>query len=423
VLNHTNCTDALSAGAKALPDGVQAFAHTQATWRFLANPRVSPKDLAVPLLKAARETVAEQACEWVLCIHDWSRLNYGGHESKSDRLQMTHARDVGYELQSSLLASAADGAPLAVPAQNLVTAQGVWCCREDELSAGGQTHLDEVSERMRWLEEQQLGKPLVHIIDREADSAAHMRQWSGRGQHWLVRVKGGSSVQFGKRSMSIQQVAQQLTYEQVRQVQCKGKPAIQWIAGAQVVLTRKAKPSKCAPSGRRVAPIPGEPLGLRLVVSRLYDLQGKLVAEWYLLSALPETVSDAQIALWYYFRWQIESFFKLLKQAGHQLESWEQESGRAIFKRLLVATHACLLVWRLARERGEASEQARAFLVRLSGRQMKASRPVTMPALLDGAFMLFAMLEALEHHSPAELRAFADSVLIGEQNNRGRHAV
>lgn len=33
----------------------------------------------------------------------------------------------------------------------------------------------------------------------------------------------------------------------------------------------------------------------------------------------------------------IESFFKLLKQAGHQLESWQQESGLALAKRLLLA--------------------------------------------------------------------------------------
>jgi hypothetical protein len=109
-------------------------------------------------------------------------------------------------------------------------------------------------------------------------------------------------------------------------------------------------------------------------------------------------VSDAQIAQWYDFRWQIESFFKLLKQAGHQLERWEQESGSALFKRLLIATHACLLVWRLARERGEEARQTQAFLVRLSGHQMKASRPVTLSALLEGVFMLLALLETLEHH-------------------------
>lgn len=247
-MNHTNSANAFSAGVKALPDGVQAFAHTQATWWFLSNPRVSPKDLAVPLLKAARDAVAEQAGDWVLCIHDWSRLNYGGHESKPDRLQMTHERDIGYELQSSLLASATDGAPLAVPAQNLATAQGVWSCREESFSTGGQTHLDEVSDRMLWLEEQQLGKQLVHIIDREADSVAHMRRWSSRGQHWLVRVKGGSSVQLDNHSMSIKKVAEHLVFKQAREVQCKGKPAINWIASTQVVVTRNAKPSKRTPT-------------------------------------------------------------------------------------------------------------------------------------------------------------------------------
>jgi hypothetical protein len=68
--------------------------------------------------------VARQSGDWVLCVHDWSRVNYGNHQAKNDRLQMTHEHDVGYELQSSLLVGAGDGAPLAVAAQNLVTVEG-----------------------------------------------------------------------------------------------------------------------------------------------------------------------------------------------------------------------------------------------------------------------------------------------------------
>jgi hypothetical protein len=34
---------------------------------------------------------------------------------------------------------------------------------------------------------------------------------------------------------------------------------------------------------------------------------------------------------------------------------------------------------------------------------MKPSRPVTLPALLEGVFMLFAMLDPLEHYSPRHL--------------------
>jgi hypothetical protein len=67
-----------------------------------------------------------------------------------------------------------------------------------DITPDGQTHLDELSERMDWLEQQPFDKRLVHVIDREADSAAHMRQWSARGQHWLVRVKAASSVCFDR---------------------------------------------------------------------------------------------------------------------------------------------------------------------------------------------------------------------------------
>lgn len=117
---------------------------------------------------------------------------------------------------------------------------------------------------------------------------------------------------------------------------------------------------------------------------------------------------DEQIALWYYYRWQIESYFKLLKEAGHQLESWEQETGLAVFKRLLIAGSASVLAWRLMRATDEFGQRTRDFLMRLSGRQTKRTRPVTAPALLDGLFKLFAMLETLQLYSIDDLQKFAD---------------
>ena len=103
----------------------------------------------------------------------------------------------------------------------------------------------------------------------------------------------------------------------------------------------------------------------------------------------------------------IESFFKLLKGAGHQLESWEQETARATFNRILIATQACVMAWGLMQAQTEESIQTRLFLVRLSGRQMKRTRPVTLPALLDGLFTLFTVLETMENYSLDELKNFA----------------
>ncbi|MDR1647219.1 MAG: hypothetical protein LBR88_04175 [Zoogloeaceae bacterium] len=54
---------------------------------------------------------------------------------------------------------------------------------------------------------------------------------------------------------------------------------------------------------------------------------------------------------------------------------------------------------------------------------MKPSRPATMPALLEGVFMRFAMLETLEHYSPEQLRTFADSFLHAQQYYAGEQGV
>lgn len=404
---HSNSTQVLAAGVKALPDGTTAFAQTQALWRFLSNERITPADLAEPLRAVARTESANGCDRYVLCVHDWSRINFHTHTGKRDRVRMTHATDVGYELQSSLLVSDRDGLPLVAPVQNLVTAAGVWQSRaatiQDPLP-----HLEELTERMEWLETQGLNKPRVHIVDREVDSVAHLRRWSAHGWYWLIRAKEGARVHHDGRDRKLREVAAGLTFRRERAVTYQGHPAQQWLASTEVVLTRKAKPAGRDAGGKRLKREAGEALRVRLVVSRIHDDAGRPVAQWCLLTNVTAEVPDAQLALWYYYRWRIESYFKLLKAAGHQLESWEQETGQAVLKRLLIAGQACVLVWRLMRAQGEFAERTRSFLVRLSGRQMKRTRPVTAPALLDGLNKLFAMLETLHHYSLDDLEEFAN---------------
>jgi hypothetical protein len=102
--------------------------------------------------------------------------------------------------------------------------------------------------------------------------------------------------------------------------------------------------------------------------------------------------------------WQIESFYKLLKSAGQQVERWEQASAEAIAKRLAVASLACLAVWQLMGDESPAAEQVRGLLVRLSGRQMKRGVGATAPALLAGLEKLLAVLDVLADYPPDELR-------------------
>ena len=100
------------------------------------------------------------------------------HVNKPDTYAITHATDIGYDVQSSLLLSDRNGEPLAPVAQRLVSADGSYSTyAKNPLEAEPvKTHLDELSTCIEYLEGRGFEKPLVHIIDREGDSVGHIRQ-------------------------------------------------------------------------------------------------------------------------------------------------------------------------------------------------------------------------------------------------------
>ncbi|NJO16872.1 MAG: hypothetical protein HC877_14355 [Thioploca sp.] len=175
-----------------------------------------------------------------------------------------------------------------------------------------------------------------------------------------------------------------------------------------MTVTRLAKPKRYV-DGKRVAPIDGKALPLRLLVSRIRDDVGHVLAEWLWLSNVNQ-VPAKTLALWYYWRWQIESVFKLLKQAGHHLESWQQESGLALAKRLLVASMASVVVWPVAHSKLPEAQEVQEFLIKLSGRPMKRSKPVTWPALFSGLWVMLSMIEVLEDYTLDELYDIRDKL-------------
>lgn len=118
----------------------------------------------------------------------------------------------------------------------------------------------------------------------------------------------------------------------------------------------------------------------------------------------------------YYWRWQIESFFKLLKSSGQEIEHGQQTTGAALAGRLLVAAMACVVVWGLQRSETAEAETMKDLLIRLSGRQMKRTPPYPAPAFpsrlrawLAGLFILRAALELLDPYDGdlSELRHLA----------------
>jgi len=394
-----NSSEPLSAGLKALPNKISSFASTQAAWRFYKNEAISLPLLQEPLTAEAHKSIKAHCTQYALCVHDWSHLNYK-HHNKADTYAITHENDVGYDLQTSLILSDQNGQPLAPVAQRLVSSDGSYSTYGDRtLTEPAKSHLDEVSECISYLKEQNFSRPLVHLIDREGDSIGHIRRWEATGSNWLVRAKDNPKVDYKGKAMACKAVAQALKFTRTRQVNYHGKTYWQSVAQTNVTLTRPAKPSQ---KKVKKPAVPGIPVKAKLVVSRVLSEEGEVLAEWLLLTNMRK-VGAATIALWYYWRWQIECFFKLIKSAGHQLESWQQESALAIAKRLLVVSMACVTVWSLAADKSKEAAELRTFLIKLSGRQMRHKKQFTNPALLAGLWGFLSMLEIIDAYSQEEL--------------------
>jgi Transposase DDE domain len=425
VAEHSGHAHPTASGPRVLPGSSESSSHAaaMAAWRFFLNPRTTFTRLAQPLLDAARDSAATRCSDFALVPVDWSRLDYKAHPSKTDRAQIGNSQQIGYKLLSALLVSDTDGQPLAPLCAQLHTAEGLLSSRFDRPRAI-RSALDELAAVMAFVSGLDLGKRAVFVIDAEADSVDHYRKWDERGFLFLVRADGERHVRLlgeteDGEDMLLSAIAARLgqqggAFRQTREVDYRGEKVWQYVAEAAVVLDRPAYQDRRVEGQRRRRTIKGKALPLRLVVTELRGASGEVLERWYLLSNVPAAQVDAAtIALWYYWRWKIESFFKLLKGAGQQVERWQQENGRFILKRLLIASMACVLAWRLAHSEAPQGEEARRTVMRLSGRQVEHGKSYTLEGLLAGLWVLLAMADLLEEMPASRLRDLARFVLGG----------
>jgi hypothetical protein len=403
----TGSTTAPGPGATVC--GMKPASFAQKLWRFCCDPRVAESALIEPMQATIRQEVAESPGV-LLAIHDWSTLSFGGHPSKTDRATLTHAHDVGYDLATVLIVRGDDGAPIAPALVSLTTADGVLSTRDDAPTAE-LCHIDQVRDAMQYVHDLELGAPVVHVIDREADSVNHWRQWSADGQRALVRADDRKVLCAGQET-SLLEIARGLhrdgALKDAGEARYHGRKARLFVAEAAVVLHRPGKRNQ----GKKKVEIPGPPLPLRLVVTEVRDLQGRVLARWLLLSNVPAEWADAAtIARWYYFRWRIEGMHKLLKKAGWQLEGWLQQNGRRLLIKLLIALGACAAIWGLERKHDAASEAFQRLLMQLSGRQTKRKRAITTSGLLAGLWVLLCALGPLARYSLESLNAMLEDHL------------
>lgn len=399
-----------SPGPGATVAGLKPASFAQKLWRFCIDPRVEESALIEPMHEAVRDEVTRRPGV-LLAVHDWSTLSFGSHHAKTDRAILTHATDVGYDLATVLMVRGDDGAPIAPVVVSLEAATSVYSTCE-EAHPLNMCHVDQVLGNMKYTKAQEFAPTVVHVIDREADSVNHWRQWSGDGHLAVVRGDSRKVLHQGEKT-ELKLIADRLrdtdSLKDTRAVLYHGRKARQYIGEAEVVLYR---PGTRNVGGGNKVDVPGPPLTLRLIVSEVRDLDGKLLTRWLLLTNVPAELADAAtVALWYYFRWQIESLHKLLKSSGWQLEEWLQRNGGRIMIKLLLALGACVSVWALERRDDPESIVFQKLLMNLSGRQTKRNRSITTSGLLAGLWVLQSALSAVARQGAERLNTMLENHL------------
>lgn len=424
VKEHSHAVNAAVSGLSALPGTAQPFAATRAMTRFLNHDDIAFHALIEPAQDAARAELATSVCPFTLVVHDWSMFQFNTHTSKNDRLQRSHDKDLGYELGTALLVDAANGRPLGAMELRLRTGTGLLSTRvaATTMPPG---HIDELIEVMDESRQWRLSKTPIHVIDREADSVGHYRVWAAKGHRFVVRADDDRVVRWEETECSLADVVRGLSLQFQDALTGEGEPETITIgsgtgrirvAATEVLLHRPAKKTipgeKTAGGHKKKVEVPGEPLTLRLIVTRVVNEVGKVIAQWCLLTNVSSSeATAATVGRWYAWRWRIETFHKLLKSAGMNAEEWQQQSGDAFLRRVCVAVMACLTVWHLQRDASEEASRLRKLLVRLSGRQMKHRVESTAPALLAGLEKLLAIDDLMQGEDLAEILALARKVL------------
>ena len=391
-------------GLKLLLGDMKPFSQVQAAWRFFNNDNISIDSLFNPIFENLKCECDTHCDKYILAMSDWSYLDYKKHLSKKDltsKNKKDNCKQIGYDLQTTIAVSDITGEPIAPMVHNLKTDKKVYSTYSDDITITT-THLKELASRAKWIKKSlDTSKQIVHIVDREADSVAFMRELSNNDDLFLLRVKNNSKLYYPKEDKHIKQIdlAKSLVLgKEVKTIRYKNRQVKIYVNECEVEIRRDATKFIINDEGKKkLQKIAGKTVKARFIVERLIDKDCKIVAEWLLVTnILDKNVTAATLATWYYYRWKIESYFKLLKSSGFNLEEWQQTKPIALFRRLLVVSYACVLVWKIANDNGKNAKKIREFLVLLSGKLIERDKEFTYPALLSGLWSYLQIMDVVE---------------------------
>lgn len=387
-------------------------------YRFYKNDNVDIDSLNNPIIEDAIKEIEKQCKDYVLLMTDWSTLDYKTHKSKEDLIEIKNTKNskiIKYDLQSTIAVSDITGQPIAPLVQNLKTSNKILSTYNDDIDKNI-TNIDELIQRLEWISKNIITtKKTVSIVDREGDAISYLRECQNTNQLFLQRINDNNYLYLANSDNKIKtnELANSLSKgKKVKEIKYKNQKVTLYVNEENVEIKRDARKVIINKEGiKKKILIKGEPVKARFVVTKLINEKNEIVANWKLLTnVFDKKITAETITNWYYYRWKIETYFKLLKTSGFQLESWQQRKPTALFKRLLIVSYACLLVWKIVNNNHKNLDKIKKFLMKLSGTVPSSKNKITASALLKGLWVFLSMIEVLSSYKLDDLFDMKDTL-------------
>lgn len=383
-----------------VPGEAGPWAHAMGSFRFYSNDALALPNLHEPCRMALAQLVAPGQRAYV--IYDVSVLDYSHHTAKHDRIQVGNERGLGYEMFSALVLDE-EGRPLGPLVNEVHTADG---CLSTEASAPFPfvDHFTQVERASRAASFHLPGRDLVSVLDREFDDLALERWFSDTARKYVIRAQHlDRHVLLWGRPSTLQNAVRAAPRHVAGTVEREGK--LYEMRLAETFVSFDGRSWRGAKRGQPTKK--SKPLPVRVVIAELY-YQGRRAHQWVLLTNLDE--SAEQIARIYTWRWRVERLFFLAK-VGMRLETWGEQNGERIARRLALCSLAAMVIYQLqAAAADSVFTEAIHYIATLGGWLGRKRDPLGPIVLMRGMLRFIGSVAVLEQLGPEGARSMAKTL-------------
>jgi hypothetical protein len=329
----------------SIPSACHGWAETVAAYRFLDNPSVGCEEILSGHKQATVERIRVQ--EVALLVQDTSFLNYGTLQPKAGMGTVKERTSEEYLLHATV-AFTPERVNLGVVGAKL------WQRPEEPVAHERARKPIEEKESYRWLEGYALACEVQHacpqtVVVSVADCEGDIQEWfldarnrpAEERAEFLIRAKcnrrlaPGTQHEYLWDEMAAARPLGKLTFKVSRQVDRPPRRVTLTVTARPVTFNGARRP------GGRLPPVQV----WAVYATELKPPKGEDPIEWLLLTSVPmeDFAGACTVVQWYRARWEIELFFRVLKQ-GCQIERLRLATDHRLLNAIAIYL---IIAWRI----------------------------------------------------------------------------